>query len=338
MKNTSTQEESKHMSVFRCIFCLVDFEASEEAQKHDIENHMVNGQHYKCMICGAKYEEKKEVVEHYIKEHQTNPSYKCTHCEEFYQKGSQLRNHLEEKHGVVFKQNACPICFKYFKDFKDERFQKRALEGHMERIHSGMQLNCNICGRTLKSRAALKFHRKIYHQDDKMEKVPCHICGVNIVKKSLDAHIINQHNQQEKSMSCFDCNKKFCSQIYLTNHMKHVHGEKKYMCSQCDYKSSQKYNLKAHQVIHSDERPFSCKLCHEKFKLSTTLYTHMNNIHYNKRNHNCDFCGKAFKTASHRNTHRKIHTGDYGGHCDICGKDFVQEINYILHMKKHHQI
>ena len=64
----------------------------------------------------------------------------------------------------------------------------------------------------------------------------------------------------------------------------------------------------------------------------------MRNKHINKRKHNCDFCGKAFKTATHMKQHRKIHTGEYGGHCDICGKDFVQKHNYMLHMKKNHQI
>ena len=332
MKCTSTQEESKHKSVFRCIFCQVDFEASEEAQKHDKENHMVNGHYYKCMICAANYEEKKEVVEHYIREHQTKPSYKCTHCEEFYQKGSQLRDHLEKYHGVVTKQNACPICFK---EFRNER-PERALEGHMERIHSGMQFDCNICDRKLNSMTALKFHRKIYHEDDRMEKVPCHICGLNIAKMYLDDHVVNRHNQQEKSISCLECDKKFYSQIQLTHHMKQVHAEKKFMCNQCDYKSSQKHNLKVHQAIHSDER-LSCNVCHEKLKY-TSLSSHMRNKHINKRKHNCDFCGKAFKTATHMKQHRKIHTGEYGGHCDICGKDFVQKHNYMLHMKKNHQI
>ena len=256
--------------------------------------------------------------------------YMCPHCENFYEKTSQLRDHVEEVHQITLYPESCPICFK--------TFSKHSLTAHMESFHSDMQWPCKICDRSLKSRKALRVHYSMYHGDDKMDKVPCHICGVSITKINLQGHMVNRHNTEEKSIPCPDCGKKFYSKGQAKTHQIIVHGSRRFKCNQCDHRAFTKASLKTHEITHSEERPFSCQFCDQTCKSKQILTNHIKNRHSNnEKKHACDICGKAFKSTTHVHKHRKIHTREYEGYCDICGKAFVQKSNYLLHMKKHHQ-
>ena len=315
--------------------CKTNIEKTEaDIKENTTDSSKYNGEKFTLQIEAehtindVDVEEDEDIEKDSYKE-EYSPIYMCPHCDNFYETASQLRDHSEDVHKIILDPKSCPICFKTFiKDITD----------HMERFHSDMQWPCKICDRSLKSRKALRVHYSWYHGDDKMDKVPCHICGVSIMKMNLQGHMVNRHNTHEKSIPCPDCGKKFYSKGNAKTHQIIVHGGRRFKCNQCDHRAFTKASLKIHEIKHSEERPFSCQFCDQTCKSKQILTKHIKNRHSNnEKKHACDICGKAFKTAVHVYRHRRIHTREYEGHCDICDKAFVQKSNYFLHMKKHHQ-
>ena len=291
---------------------------------HLKEKHMKDGQYF-CYLCEFYSEDSKIMINHVSDKHR--PTFMCTHCTESFKMIIDLKRHLDENHGVKYKNNICLFCDKIFDN------TAKATK-HINNNHNSNMPECHQCGKVFKTPICLTEHIKMKHKVT--EKFTCHICGTEyVIKQGLENHMAVAHSNSPPTMPCPDCGALFYTRIQLLAHCR-KHLEKSLLCSQCDFRTNTKSNLVKHMRSHSDERPYQCPNCQLSFKTPHHLARHQNNVHIGERDHICNFCSKGFKTSSALKEHVKLHTGDYAATCKICNKNFAQNGNYKMHMMKSH--
>ena len=83
--------------------------------------------------------------------------------------------------------------------------------------------------------------------------------------------------ENNKSLSCIQCKKRFSSAKTLNIH-KMIHtGEKPFSCSHCDYKCLTSSYLRKHELIHTGDKAFSCTHCDYKCSRLAYLKRHVRN-------------------------------------------------------------
>ena len=136
--------------------------------------------------------------------HEKLKEFKCTHCNNSYGRGFELKNHINNVHENL--KLKCRFC--------DKMFATTRLNAHIREIHGKpKQYNCDICQKSLKRRSELKRHIDVVHEKQKNHK--CTSCDMSFgMKQALEKHIISIHEQQ-KYFECSNCEKRFTSDTYL---------------------------------------------------------------------------------------------------------------------------
>lgn len=195
-----------------------------------------------------------------------------------------------------------------------------------------------------------KYREKIDFKKDKECKY-CQKCFFHFV--GVEDHVRRYHMKEAdvetyleelKSLrmeTCKICNKTFNNIYHLIEHEKRSHLENTSVkCFRCGklYKNVQ--SLKNHiRAVHSIiGQPYSCNQCTAKFKWSTTLKQHIEEIHEGKMKAACKHCGKKFPRQNLLNRHMRIHGTDQSKRlfCKFCGKGFWYEHNLQRHIKVIH--
>ncbi|XP_073467571.1 uncharacterized protein [Aquarana catesbeiana] len=138
----------------------------------------------------------------------------------------------------------------------------------------------------------------------------------------------------EKSFSCTECGKCFCSKSKLNRHIRSHTGEKPYSCPECGKCFRFKSKLNEHIRSHTGEKPHSCPECGKCFSQKSHLYNHQKS-HTGEKPYSCPECGKCFSVKSHLYTHQRSHTGEKPYSCPECGKCFSQKYNLYTHQRSH---
>ncbi|XP_076097368.1 uncharacterized protein LOC143067753 [Mytilus galloprovincialis] len=156
--------------------------------------------------------------------------------------------------------------------------------------------------------------------------------------KELDVQSYLEELKNLRIEKCEICNKTFNNRYHLIEHEKRTHLENASVkCFKCNkiYKNVQ--SLKNHiKAVHSViGQPFACHLCAAKFKWSTTLKQHIEEIHEGKMKAVCKHCGKKFPRQNLLNRHMRIHGVDQSKRlcCKHCGRGFWYEHNLQRHVK-----
>lgn len=138
--------------------------------------------------------------------------------------------------------------------------RKENLDQHLRITHPKELLQCDLCGKLLKTRLAMKYHINIHikiqngqqikeiHKNSSDRKFKCETCPARFkIFNNLTAHE-SIHN---KKFECNLCNKKFGILILLTRHVKEIHENPgSYGCGICGRKFNKKGSLKTHEKIH----------------------------------------------------------------------------------------
>merc|ERR1712029_110895 len=85
------------------------------------------------------------------KESQTNPKYKCKHCDKVYMRSQLLVDHVRSKHENI--ENHCQKCQKNFSSHE-------TLMNHCRTVHRGFNYNCPECPKKFSNRSSLYRHTK----------------------------------------------------------------------------------------------------------------------------------------------------------------------------------
>ena len=319
----------QNLSIFKCIFCDLDFENQLQMNEHDTKNHKLND-NYTCISCGHVSTEKKDIVQHFLIEHKNKMLFNCSKCAEILMSYMEALLHMKRDHGLKLDKNTCPICMMEITD------ASKKMKKHMALEHGVGKFSCQTCDRKFIEEKGLQFHNKRYHENGDEKITACGIC-----KKLFPESLYKRHRQEHKTTGktapCPICNKMFYGNSDMKRHKWVEHRSILYKCDQCDYQTKYRDNLPRHLKKHSSDKPFSCDECGKQLKSASILKSHQL-IHTGERKHACNFCEKKFKTATNLRSHTILHTKEYVARCEICGQNFAQRHNFKMHVKKHHPI
>ena len=139
---------------------------------------------------------------------------------------------------------------------------------------------------------------------------------------------------------CDICSQQFCSQKSLMEHVQILHDNfdnklVKIKCDQCSSELLSSNRLKRHiKQYHSKITNSKCEHCDKKFRNTTVLGVHIQNVHREKI-FNCEFCNLIFATISGLKYHKATHLEDLKK-CNVCGKE-IRETSMNTHIEIHNQ-
>ena len=319
----------QNLSIFKCIFCDVEFKDQLQMNEHDNKNHKFND-NYTCISCVYVSTEKKGAVQHFLIEHKNKMLFNCSKCGEILMSYKEALLHMKRDHRLKLDTNTCPICMIEITN------ASKKMKTHMALEHGLGKFCCEICDTKFIEEEGLQKHNKRYHEEG-AEKTLCLRCGKLILKSLLKQHK-EEHQITGKTVPCPTCNKLFYGDRDMKRHKWRAHRSILFNCDQCGYQTKYKESLTTHlSYKHSSDQPFSCDECGKRVKSASILKYHKL-IHTGERRYVCKFCGKKFKTSTNLRVHTILHTKEYEAHCEICGQNFAQRYNYKMHVKKHHPI
>jgi len=277
---------------------------------------------YKCDKCEKGFRTVKLLRNHFLTH--TTEQVRCPICvPDRYVKPHVLRKHLKFVHknqrDIPCEYSGCKKMFK----------QREVMKRHLQMVHMGEKILCNICGKGVLN---IHYHKQNCNKEN-VSKSKCELCDrAYSCKKSLETHMLSVHMDIKET--CPQCGKDV---RFLKSHIKFVHeGEQlqRYPCGEpeCDQSFVTKQNLSKHvNKVHEGERD-QCEICFEWLK---NLPSHMYQVHKQGKQHVCDDCGKVFYKSYDLKVHiQRVHEG-LRHTCKECGKS-IAKINE--HMKFVHGI
>ena len=182
---------------------------------------------------------------------------------------------LSKKSGRKKFKMQCPHCNMVVVGKKS--YKKHLRNSHqMLMPRDGEEVQCQVCGKTLKHMQILKTHMKEVHGD---RSFTCNLCGLTLsCQRNLNTHMISHTTP---SIPCDQCGKLFKRKYAVKNHIKKFHMQiKEKMCDQCDKSFADARHLREHVLaIHDKLKPFGCEVCDFKCARIDNLNTHRKKSH-----------------------------------------------------------
>ncbi|XP_058066348.1 transcription factor grauzone-like [Anopheles bellator] len=228
----------------------------------------------RCDVCDKSFSSRSYMVVHKQTKHgsgATSPphrDHRCENCAEAFCSRTQLRVHMF-KH----ETKACPVCKK---TFSASYIKKHTTEMHGER----QMLICDVCGKQMCTKLAMKRHIMLHAGIGTSEKVQCGYCAKSVQgKHNLKQHIRYMHLEEGQVFRCDICDHKSPNSKALQYHKRRVHVEKNFACEQCGKRFKQKIYLTEHLASHTARRLYSCDICEATFNSKANYYKHRKSRH-----------------------------------------------------------
>lgn len=293
------------------------------AQKGLLRVHLLrcHGVHKKCCpICNAAFGLNKDLNSHMRNAHE--PKIPCPQCKCKFIRQTALDRHIEQSHGENASKKPTPTRVTPQKKedqqalFKCDQCNyitevRRYLKHHFLRNHGEREFPCSVCNKRFGLEKDLRQHMK-NHTD--VNCVQCEECGKTLRSKfALQLHINSIHrgikNTYKKEYVCDHCGKLCANKTVYNDHINKDHlNIKRFGCPLCPMSFFTKYNLRHHLVTHSTEKNYSCETCGKDFKRRSSLRIHQR-IHETVRQYTCTTCNKSFHQQGAMKRHERIHTG-----------------------------
>ncbi|KAH6938480.1 hypothetical protein HPB50_009910 [Hyalomma asiaticum] len=168
---------------------------------------------------------------------------------------------------------------------------------------------CDVCGRSLSTKATLKRHH-LSHTGER--PYACSTCDRRFALKS-NLRVHERTHAKDGSNTCKLCPFKANSQLMLARHYRfHKCGLKLHQCLQCDKLFKSGTILEEHQKQHNNKRrPYSCHVCPSSFMVKSQLDNHMLiHVQDDQTPHSCPVCKKCFSWWPSLITHMGQEHGD----------------------------
>lgn len=220
--------------------------------------------------------------------------------------------HLKRSHQLDDAGKFAKCCDDVFDDVGE--LTKHCEDSHGLKISEFKGVNC--CATKISNLEEFAEHRK---ESDNGEHFECIDCAfISTDDRHLNYHRYNRHGQGSEgeiktALSCKHCQKTF----------KHIHLRQE------------------HEDRHDDSYKYKCQICSRKFKLITSLKSHMYRLgkHHNPeaKEYNCDGCEKVFPTLVSKRKHNRVeHQKKKSLSCGDCSQDFMDKHRLDNHTKVVH--
>ena len=346
-KHTTFREiEFKHLKkgtkkgvIHDCPLCYVQFKSFYTMHNHILDIH---------------HEDKDLLKEGQIEE---KPIYNCSQCDHTFQRPSILEYHTNRMHqkagGSKIKSVKinCRHCAETFKHIK-------AAKAHSLEIHktpyiilerTRMQYKCSLCYQLFRRNRYLQNHIQSMHQNELF-------------------YLDQAMSQEDLTLKCSQCEKKFVSENSLAIHVQRTHGQTDVYCKLCYLKFKRPSELKKHKkVLHKlelsgfdtklDKSQFehSCEICDKKFWTKNILTHHLRYRHKEKPRGTkgetwCQLCSMTFDRPAALERHKAfLHKSEMHGFdlhldesllvhsCKDCDKRFWTENILEYHRRYKHK-
>ena len=188
-RKTKQNRETNGQSAYFCVICKLRYKTKSELEKHIKSCHGAKAMN-KCEECNVVFTEKEELEKHMKSHHKNEINYECNECQLIYKTNSELDNHIrslhvgrEETKEVEELRFSCQTCDQGFKE--EEQLKHHSINVHADKVftcqkcdkpyismtllrrhdwRSHREIECNLCGETIKCRQEIKSHRQTKHQ------------------------------------------------------------------------------------------------------------------------------------------------------------------------------
>ncbi|XP_054273662.1 zinc finger protein OZF-like isoform X8 [Macrosteles quadrilineatus] len=306
----------------RCIMCLKKIELSIDKDCIRKDSHKP----FACNICNKRFSYMSRLEKH-LRVHKGLKPFPCNICNIAFTQTTSLKHHFLSQHSTnihekVPKRKNCDICNKSISAGK--------LKMHIEKVHFGLLVKCEACGKTFSDKGNLQRHTDIIHL--KKKQFICTECKKVFYGRETFRRHFELHQPREEYI-CSMCNRTFYKKTSLAKHIK-LHLASKVCCEICGKLFEDKMQLKPHMVVHTDDSKFVCTVCGKSFKREANLQQH-EHTHRDNRPHECNICGKTFKLRTHVKQHMAVHGITRNHKCVVCEKTFARKTQLNTHMSTH---
>lgn len=190
----------------KCIDCDKTYASRQHLLLHQRNVHgRIISLGHKCSACGKGFRIR-SLLEAHVKQHHTmDTSFVCEICGVASKTRGNLKNHIKNVH-MERRTEPCTICGKHVFN----------VSGHIKSMHDFKTMECEICGKTIKSKNHAT-HMKTNHVDTKK---PCPYCGKEFKTSFLQRHV-NTHLGVKKD--CYFCPAQATDSGNLVKHLNQVH-------------------------------------------------------------------------------------------------------------------
>ncbi|XP_058820245.1 oocyte zinc finger protein XlCOF6-like [Topomyia yanbarensis] len=249
----------------KCCGCSAEFLSLDSLKQHSRMHHDLyrsqidSANPFECEICFKRFPTLVRLEQHrlvpYIREH------KCDECAKTFLTLPLLQKHMQNHNSSKKGNDETP-------------------RGENVLVEKNVQ--CDLCGKTVKDKYQLKAHQKSKHS-------------------------------QDKPFNCSLCFRQFKWKHALQNHLRVHTKEQPYGCKYCPKKFTQLTDKNRHESSHSQKFPLQCLICGKGFSAGRqkSLEKH-EKLHQAGEDYpfTCRFCDRTFTRLSHRDRHQARHAAE----------------------------